>query len=215
MTCAAARHSGTAYSSGSCRCPTGREAYRLYRKRLREGRQPPALIPAVGTTRRLQALVAIGYCWTHLANRLGVSTKCVRIWGLHPEARVTRGTHHRVRALFTALSDSPGPSRYARTVAARYGFAVPAAWDDGAIDDPNWTPAPLDSPDTIVDEVAIDRALSGERIRLNRLEQHHAVHVGLARGLTRQAVADALHMAFDTANRLAGKPLPGNYELAA
>lgn len=215
--CAAGRHDAATYSSGACRCPVGREAHRLYRKRLREGRQPSAFIPGAGTGRRLQSLVAIGYCWKYLAGRLGITSPRVRYWAQHPESRVGRETGRRVKALFDELSDIPGPSKYARTVAARRGFVPPAAWDDSAIDDPNakpWTPDP-NTTDRIVDLGAVGMALKGRRLPLTRAERHHAIHVGIESGMTRQAIATALHMSYDLVKTLANKPVPDGYELAA
>ncbi len=60
--------------------------------------------------------------------------------------------------------------------------------------------------DRCVDRVAIERALTGERIRLSRLERHHAVH---ARGrMPLQQAADLLRLSYSRAKDLAAAPPP-------
>lgn len=137
-TCTAARHDAAAYDYGDCRCPAGREAHRLYRKRLREGRQPPADVPAIGTARKLQALTALHHHREFLAEQLGLSPRRVFQLTFNETGRVHRTTAARVDALFERLSATPGTSRHARIVTERYGFVPPLAWDD--IDDPDAKP---------------------------------------------------------------------------
>jgi len=217
--CTAQRHGTTsAYDWWGCRCADAREAFRLYRKRLAQGRQPPALVPAVGTARRLQALVAIGYSWRDLAAKLGISNRRVAELALAPEGRVHRTTVARVHTLFEELSGTPGTTRYAFVVAARHGFAPPLAWDD--IDDPNAQPDVLggDVPQAssaAIDEVAIRRALAGEPVPLTSLERRHAVHAGMRQSMPLYRIAERLRVSHTTAQRLAKKPIPGGYVLAA
>lgn len=209
--CQAQRHgTRSAYGWWGCRCPDAREAHRLYHKRLRYGRQPAAHLPAVGTTRRLQALVAAGYTWTALAGHLGVSCQRVRAIAFTVDGLVHPATSERVREVFGQLATVPGSSKLARTVAARYGWAPPMAWDDDTIDDPHARPTLGDDVDdrTVVDRVAIERALAGERVPLNRLERHHAIHAGLARGIHRQTLSTTLRIAWSEIKRLEATPLP-------
>lgn len=137
--CTAARHgTALAYQVDKCRCPHGREAYRLYRKRLKEKRNQPLRVPSHGVTRRLQALAALGWPAHTLAARLGYTDVAVQQWRRGRHSRVRLATHQRVTALYEQLWDQPGPSTYTRRRAAEYGWAAPMAWDD--IDDPDARP---------------------------------------------------------------------------
>lgn len=107
-----------------------------------------ALIDATGTRRRLQALVARG--WPPLA-------LCARPCWHGPffhavlrRQRVTARTAKDVLALYSELWDIDPPqrsraeqtaARRAVNLAARHGWAVPQAWDDEEIDDPQAAPA--------------------------------------------------------------------------
>lgn len=135
--CTAARH-GTelAYQVDKCRCPDAREAYRIYRKRLHEKRHQPLRVPATGTTRRLQALAAIGWPADLLAQRLGRSKAQTQQWRRGRYTRVNHRTAALVADLYDQLWDTPGPSTYTRRHAARHGWAKPMAWDDATITDP-------------------------------------------------------------------------------
>ncbi len=212
--CTSARHgTASAYDWHGCRCADAREQWRLYRKRLRHGRQPAAIIPAVGTARRLQALVALGYSWRELAVHLGVSNRRAADIGMNTDGSVHRTTAARVKYLYDRLSGTRGTCRYAFTVAARYGFVPPLAWNN--IDDPNETPD-LGTDAPVVDRVVIDRALDGERVSLDSLTRHHAVHVGLARGMSETTIARHLRMSGSAVRDLAQKALPDSaYQLAA
>ena len=212
--CAAGRHGDrSAYDWWGCRCPDGREAHRLYRKRLRHGRQPSAHIPAIGTARRLQGLVAIGYSWRALAAHLGVSNRRVADLGLHPEAAVHRETAARVDAIYQRLSGTPGGSKYALAVAARHGFAPPLAWDN--IDDPVEQPNIGSADTSAIDAVRLDRALSGSRTNLTPVEKHHAVHRGIDKGMPLYVIADRMRMSYNAARSYARRPLPEGHEPAA
>ena len=97
------------------------------------------VIPAVGTARRLQALVAIGHTQSYLCSRIGVTAPN----GTHLFAGsrpVTAATARRVAALFDELQLTPGDSARSRHRAASKGWAPPLAWDEDSIDDPAATP---------------------------------------------------------------------------
>lgn len=116
-------------------------------------------VPRLGTNRRIQALLAIG--WTHadLRNRCGLNTAVL----LSQKGRWVRlSTHQTVADLYRQLAAVPGPSQRTRRRAARLGYLSPVAWDD--IDrDPE--PDTGDQPDNgiIIDDVAIWRRMQGER----------------------------------------------------
>lgn len=107
-----------------------------------------ALIDGTGTRRRLQALIAIGWSQTRLAERMGYALRNFN-YMLHGKRSVTVATHRKVLALYDDLWDTPPTARnrwelgainrtitYART----HGWVPPLAWDDDTIDDPEATP---------------------------------------------------------------------------
>lgn len=97
-------------------------------------------VPPVGTTRRLRALVAIGWPQSTLCHRLGITpsngTRLFHSGGGWVTARTARD----VAALFDELQLTPGPSAAARRRAERLGWALPLAWDEDSIDDPHAVP---------------------------------------------------------------------------
>lgn len=139
-TCPAARHGDAlAYMVDACRHPAARESYRLYRKRLREGRHPPAYVPSVGPARRLRALALLGHSLPAIADALGMTKHDVyKIRAAYyPTIRLVKAT--RIEILFDRLTTRP-PGRSSRAVAhaRQAGWAPPWAWDGAvfAIDDP-------------------------------------------------------------------------------
>jgi DNA-binding CsgD family transcriptional regulator len=94
-----------------------------------------ALQPTLGTSRRLQALVAIGYTQTALAQRIGwtPSNFTTLIHARHPYVHHTTATA--VDELYQELSGTPGGNSRAQAIARRHGWMPPLAWDD--IDNPD------------------------------------------------------------------------------
>lgn len=126
--------------------------------RRTDGRGQP-FIPRVGTVRRLQALLYMGWTWAILWERYEI-----RPAFLHQQGRwVTVDVHDRVCRAFDELGGSLGPSERTRRRARRSGYAGPMHWDDADIDaEPDagsvtehWSPD--------LDEVAIERRLLGDR----------------------------------------------------
>lgn len=93
---------------------------------------PGAKVPALGTLRRVQALVAIGWTIAELARRLDIPR--LRLDRLDERSHVQAQTARAVDALFRELCMTPGPSNRARRAAERKGWPPPLAWDD--IDNP-------------------------------------------------------------------------------
>ena len=92
-------------------------------------------VDITGTTRRLRALVAIGYTQADLAARLGI-TPANSTALFHAQGRVLASTALKVVDLYDRLSMTSGPSQAARDRARRLKWAPPLAWDDEDIDDP-------------------------------------------------------------------------------
>jgi len=101
-----------------------------------------AKVSITGTTRRLQALVAIGYTQSDLAVRIGItSANSTRLF--HGRGCVLASTALRIESIYDQLAMIPGPSGRARAHARKYGWAPPLAWDDDDINDPTTAPALL------------------------------------------------------------------------
>lgn len=110
----------------------------------RFGAEARGLVDATGTRRRLQALVAIGWPANHLRLRMGWSSRTAYVILRTSAPTVTARVRHQMAALYDELSLTvPSPSRYvtrARNLARSRGWAVPLAWDDDTIDDPDARP---------------------------------------------------------------------------
>ena len=102
-----------------------------------------AVIDALGTRRRLQALVAIGWPIAQLAGHLGVDLRNFNRM-IYRGPRTTAGTARAVVEFFDANWDHVPPEFRAQVVsraknlAKRNGWVPAAAWDD--IDDPTEQP---------------------------------------------------------------------------
>ena len=108
-------------------------------KHVRAGIWRP-LPSAVGATRRLQALVALGWTQNELCRRTGISPSTVSHLIRGNVDRTSTANLARISAVYEQLSMTTGPSDYYRKQAARKRWAPPLAWDDDLIDDPNAHP---------------------------------------------------------------------------
>lgn len=158
---------------------------------------PGRVIDGTGTRRRLQALVALGWTQTALAERLGMELS--NLGRLLAGGRVTAGRATAVAALYDQLwtrQPPAGPGRdRARKRAAAQGWPGPLAWDDATIDDPAATPHPGGTEDVdedLVDDVALAAVLDGHRLTLTGATLTAAVHALLDRGRSTVAVAEQL-----------------------
>lgn len=138
MTCTARRHDYAAYSRSRCRCPLGREAWRLYGKRRREGRQPPLLTDATGSQRRLQGLLALGWPREDIATAAGLADQA-RVRQIMVATQVRTVTAEGIRRAAMALGSRRGPSEEVRAHALAAGYVSLWAWDDD-IDNPDAKP---------------------------------------------------------------------------
>lgn len=198
--CTARRHNtALAYMVDRCACPPAREAYRLYYKRLREGRQPSAYIDVTGTRRRLEALATLGWTVAALAQHAGLRKTLLDDWRRATYPRIRRDHHDRIAALYRELCDREGPSASARIRARKAGLPGPTAWDTHTIDDPHARP---DTGDTTpadvapVDPIAVEQLVAGRAHpdRHDRATVNAAIDTLDRRGWTTQAIADHLHV---------------------
>lgn len=92
-------------------------------------------VAAVGTVRRLRALVAAGYPVEELAARLSVTQEWVAEVIGERRQEVLAGLARTVAELFDSLQMIPGPSASAREFASARGWAPPLAWDEDSLDE--------------------------------------------------------------------------------
>lgn len=114
-------------------------------------------VPSVGATRRVQALMAIGWRKSDLeAAGVPASNLITR-----PDREWVAATGwRRTRDVYDRLSMTPGPSQVCRDRARARGYLPPLAWDDDTIDDPRAVPATAAAGPREVDQVAVDRAVA-------------------------------------------------------
>lgn len=101
---------------------------------------PGAMIPIIGTMRRLRALAVAGYDLADLGARLGMKFQHVSYLRLGKSPKVTVRVARNVAKMFNELQMTPGPSGAATRVAERNGWHPPLAWDEESIDDPTAKP---------------------------------------------------------------------------
>lgn len=118
-------------------------------------------IDAIGTHRRIQALVTLGYSLQNIGERLNISR--ANMSGLMTRDQVVVGTARKVRTVYEQLWDKPntatewqlkGAATRARNLATLHGWCPPMAWDDDMIDDPSHT---SDLPDNGVSKIDAKR----------------------------------------------------------
>ncbi len=178
-------------------------ARRVLRIRIDQAnRAPHSHVGATGTRRRLQALIAVGWPHDELATRLGRSSAGLRRSMLSDS--VTAQTAQDVSDLYEQLwnlrppqstDDQRAAADAARAFAAERGWLPPLAWDDIDAD-----PAPRHHAERVetddgLDEIAIERALAGDGVRLEHLtlaEQDEVVRRLTERGKSIRDIAQQL-----------------------
>lgn len=201
-TCSLARHThGTeqAYISDLCRCPECKAAHAVKAARRRRliayGQWPQTTLPNIGTRRRLHALACNGWSMNMIAAMIGTSPRALN--RLRDQSGVSVGRARDIAALYDELWDKKPVLRckgdrisYAKMMhlAARHGYAPPMAWDD--IDDPD--ERPHRSEIATVDEVAVQRVVTGHTAVLNRDEKEQARRLMEAKGLSSSEIARRL-----------------------
>lgn len=98
---------------------------------------PRGVVPSVGTRRRLQALLAMGWRHQDLTPLLGFDSGTT----MYREGGITRRKHEATKRVYDQLWDQRGPAdTRTMNVIAKAGYAPPLAWDDDSIDDPTAQP---------------------------------------------------------------------------
>ena len=157
----------------------------------------PAMLTNLGTTRRIQALIAMGHTQTELARRFNMRPSNFHKLAFGKRPRVSANTAALAVATFAELwAVRPEGARAdnARALAAKYRWLSPLAWDDI---DTDREPRFVDNTDQI-DEVAVELAVSGERIRLSHAERQEAIRRLHALHWSDSRIAAQLHLAART-----------------
>lgn len=165
-----------------------------------------ARIPARGTHRRLQALVARGWSQSKLADRLGMERG--NFGRMMSCDHVTADVHRRAERLFDEFWDQMPPNEewrdkiaYTRTLAyaKQRRWLPPLAWDD--IDNDVEPPVAEDY-EVGIDEMAVELAIAGERVRLTPAERRECVTRLHAARWSDGRIADTIHCAEKTVGRI-------------
>lgn len=193
-----------------CRCFDARVDQSNYRTARYRGTR--RIIDATAARRITQGLACHGYTADEIAAESGVSVRTVYALQSGENTTITSRKDEALRDLAQRVKVDQPRTGYtasrAKSAARRNGWVPLTAWDDDTLDDPNAEPDLGDDGSTVVDPVVIERALGGERMKLTRLERHHAVHVGLARQLSRLEVSRRLRISWTELARLEALPLP-------
>jgi len=188
-------------------------------------------VTAAATRRRLQALACAGWSTPALADRTTLTRRTLTRLLTGTANSVTAGTARTVAALYERLRLAPPPQRtplqrtLARQTAAAAqaaGWRPPHTWHDidhdpdptrsasspqdaddlAGCDDLDGAARPGDEPD--VDEVAVERVMHGEPLRLNLDERLEVVGRLTRRGVSAREIAQRLHTTPRTVVRLRG-----------
>lgn len=135
-----------------------------------DGKNAEPFVSRVGTVRRIQALMAIGYSHNDLAAH-GIHSRNL----IHQQGNwVLRSTHDKVAAEYRLLSRKAGPTPRAAREAAKRGYPGPTAWNDIDRDPgPDMDDVELEAP--VVDEVVVLRVLAGENVPATNAERREIV----------------------------------------
>lgn len=157
-------------------------ALRLMRVHLDPSAAPDrAVISAHGAKRRLQALVALGWRLGEIAQWMGCHQSVLSVI-LHPDTvAVTARQHRQVAEMYRRWCMTVPAVKNTNSVARarREGWAPPLAWDD--IDLDRRSRGAAGTRDRFVDEVAVELALSGVKVRLRRADKLEVVRTAHAR----------------------------------
>lgn len=138
--------------------------------RVPESVPDTCLVPTLGATRRVRALMALGWRHEDIGEFIGRASHHLSA-GRYP--RMTAFDWRLVDAAYEKLSAARGGSVKSETRARKAGFAPPLAWDD--IDNPDEKPA-VGTDDDLPDPVVVERILSGDwRLKATSAERAEVV----------------------------------------
>lgn len=142
------RHGTNGGYYAGCRDECCRSAATKYVKRLRmdQANGLERTVLAIGTWRRIEALMCLGWSQATIAERAGLCQPNISEMLRSRRDRIRRSIADRIAAVYDDLSmlspmdTSPQSAGRVRAHARRRGYAPPLAWDDDTIDDPSAVP---------------------------------------------------------------------------
>jgi hypothetical protein len=194
------RHGSVRGHNAGCRCdPCDLAKYRYDKQRKAElhNTGQRRTVPAYRIQRRVEALQALGWPLRKIAAEAGVTHNHMtdlRKFAWRSTFEAIDGAYRRLSMTFppeTTAGEKSGVVR-TRNHARRNGYAPPLAWDD--IDDPDETPAEAYSPrgravkPRPVDDVVVDRILSGRVVPSTNAERREVVRRWMADGRSYRAL---------------------------
>ena len=217
LPCTSNRHGSTVAAwAWGCRCEPARAAMRRYEKgrALDRLKGRPRTVDATGTVRRLQALNALGWTNSDIAQRMGIT-------GFRPGESVTRfkqktrvrtTTAELVARVYDELSMTPGPSEITRKRALQAGWLPPLAYDDDELDLPDSTGISEIARQRVhrnrrrseVDDVSVSLCTEGRLPGhdLNAREREEAVRILHQKGMGDPAIAARMGITDRTVMRI-------------
>lgn len=165
----------------------------------------PRTIDATGTHRRIEALLALGWGYKAMADRLGYTREAIRQVHLHHT--VYAATAKAIDGVFRDLCMTPPQPTTAheramvdrvRRTAERHGYVPPLAWDDIDNDD---APAQVEETNEL-DPVVVDRLLAGTPTEVPMSDRPAIVRELAAHGHSDQDIARLIGVWGETVLRI-------------
>ncbi|MFD1145897.1 helix-turn-helix domain-containing protein [Saccharothrix hoggarensis] len=172
-------------------------------RRTTPTRHPADLVSALGTARRLQAQMAIGWTKQELASHFGYRVNRITELLFCRYAQVSIATHTRVAQEFTKICMEPHDNPQARAFADKHGFRSALYWDDIDNDPADLNLHRVLPRDTEPDEIAVELACSGELdpAHLRPVDLRAALSRLCAGRMTVQEISDLLDVSPRTVDR--------------
>lgn len=152
------------------------------------------MVPAVGTRRRTQALMALGHSQADIAKQLGTSHQAVHKIRTGTSDKIFAATADGIARVYEQMSMTLSTSSHAARVrnrAAREGWLPPLAWNN--IDDPTERPTaakPAERYEDTVDHAIVWRVINEQRRprQLTRAEAEEVLRILLSRGISTHVI---------------------------
>jgi hypothetical protein len=120
-------------------------------------------------------LQAMGWTLGDLEARTGIFVSNLHRIS-HRQDRVLLHVYERIAAVYDELCMTPGPSSRMRVIAKNKGYVTALAWDDIDVDDAPQVPRPIARTRAPVDEVLVERFLTGDAFaEVNTAERHEVI----------------------------------------
>jgi hypothetical protein len=147
---------------------------------------PDALVPSLGSTRRLRALIADGHRQRELVP-YGLSADTLATLVNNPGSHVRYITAETITRAYTEIAATPGTYGRNRARGTALGWRTPGQWHPDDLDTPEPEPEP-----TLIDHIAVERVTCGQKLALSTAEKHEATRQMTEAGRTATEIADLI-----------------------